>query len=557
MQGCRVAPTTTEPLNCVANFFTKVPRGGVRQRCSAAKLTWRTASIVLGAMVVAQPAFAQTFGQASSAALNAICAGAFPSFTKVTTTSQIPRNFALDPITPDDAKNFLGYTTFDGSQGGPIKAGTLEEANNSVTLQAAPTIKLGANLSRVCQARLPRPMMTQPASPFDGLHACFGQDSSTGNCSDVGGPITSTTSTTTQGSPGAVSSSGGSSLPLARAAAVQERLQQVRNQEEEKLEGRLPSPTYAQNEPANRLGDTEVIPVPPSTPGGFPGAVFVLSPGLSAYLSAGGTAVNHRNNPYEDGYHAVVPEVAVGVDYLITSWMLAGLAFNYSNIDGNYDEGGNFDTNNYGPMIYVTFLPFKGAFINTVFGYTWQDNSNQRLSDPSLGAAGPISADYNTNVYSASILSGYDYPIDNFTVGPRLGASVAHWQTDNFTERGSTGLEMKYSGLNQTSVQSSFGLQASVVIETSFGYLVPQMAAAWVHEYANDARNTQAQFVEASPSPVFTFQREKPARNWADIGIGATAVLPNGLQPFVQFATMQGNDNFVTYGGSAGVRASF
>lgn len=527
----------------------------VKIRHPAAKFIWGTAAILLGAMAVVQPAFGQTFGQASSVALNAICAGAFPSSMNVTTTSTFEDNEGH--AVGADNKKFVGFAD---STTLLIVGGSLSSGNSSVTIRASPSIKLGANLSKICQARLPQTVVMPVPSPLKGLKPCFGTETDDdGNtvCVQVGSTVTSSTSTT-QGSPGTVSGSGGSSLPLARAAVVQERLQQARNQEEEKLqESRLSGSSYAQNEAASRLGDTEVIPVPPSTPGGFPGAVFVLSPGLSAYLSAGGTAVNHRNNPYEGGYDAVVPEVAVGVDYLITSWMLAGLAFNYSNVDGNYDEGGNFDTNNVGPMIYATFLPFKGAFINTVLGYTWQDNSNQRLSDPSLGATGPISADYNTNVYSASILGGYDYPIDNFTIGPRLGASVAHWQTDNFTERGNTGLEMKYSGLNQTSVQSSFGLQASVVIETSFGYLVPQVAAAWVHEYANDARNIQAQFVEASPSPVFTFQREKPARNWADIGIGATAVLRNGLQPFVQFATMQGNDNFVTYGGSAGVRASF
>jgi hypothetical protein len=36
--------------------------------------------------------------------------------------------------------------------------------------------------------------------------------------------------------------------------------------------------------------------------------------------------------------------------------------------------------------------------------------------------------------------------------------------------------------------------------------------------------------------------------------LGGKRQCPNGLQPFVQFATIQGNENFVTYGGTAGVR---
>jgi hypothetical protein len=68
-------------------------------------------------------------------------------------------------------------------------------------------------------------------------------------------------------------------------------------------------------------------------------------------------------------------------------------------------------------------------------------------------------------------------------------------------------------------------------------------------------RAIDARLVEASPAvPSFTFQRERPAGDWASIGLGVSALLPNGLQPFVQFATIQGNENFVSYGGTAGVR---
>jgi outer membrane autotransporter protein len=108
--------------------------------------------------------------------------------------------------------------------------------------------------------------------------------------------------------------------------------------------------------------------------------------------------------------------------------------------------------------------------------------------------------------------------------------------------------------LNQTSVQSSLGVQASVGFETTYGIVVPQAAVAWVHEYANSDRNIDARLVEAPAAPSFTFQREPPARDWASIGLGVSAVLLNGLQPFVQFATIQGNENFVSYGGMAGVR---
>ena len=170
---------------------------------------------------------------------------------------------------------------------------------------------------------------------------------------------------------------------------------------------------------------------------------------------------------------------------------------------------------------------------------------------------GHTSADYSENQYTAGILTGYDHPFGNVTIGPRLGLAFSHEHFESVREEGDTGLELRYNNLDQTSVQSSLGVQASVGFETAYGVVVPQAAVAWVHEYANSDRYIDAQLVEAPAAPSFTFQREPPARDWASIGVGVSAVLPNGLQPFVQFATIQGNENFVTYGGTAGVRLGF
>jgi uncharacterized protein with beta-barrel porin domain len=295
-----------------------------------------------------------------------------------------------------------------------------------------------------------------------------------------------------------------------------------------------------------------------------------LGSGTNVFLSAGAYALNHYNNRYEDGYEAQLPTVTVGADYRVNDSLLAGLAFNYTNYDGTYDDGGGFDKHIFGPLLYATFLPFQGAFANVVLGYARQENRNNRLaSASSCGSPGPpcdpgeepsiseghTSADYSENQYTAGVLAGYDQPFGNVTVGPRLGLAFSYEDFESIKEEGDTGLELRYNNLNQTSVQSSLGVQASVSFETAHGIVVPQAAVAWVHEYANSDRNIDARLVEASPAaPSFTFQREPPARDWASIGLGVSALLTNGLQPFVQFATIQGNENFVSYGGTAGVR---
>jgi outer membrane lipase/esterase len=212
-------------------------------------------------------------------------------------------------------------------------------------------------------------------------------------------------------------------------------------------------------------------------------------------------------------------------------------------------------------LLYATYLPFDRAFINAVLGYSRNENTNNRKVVTPLGGEPPFtgrtSADYDENQYSATIQAAYDHPIDNFTIGPRLGFAYGYSQVGSFKEKGNTGLELRYSGLDQTSVQTSLGAAATVAIAIPYGVLLPQASVAWVHEYANDARNIHARFVDAPGSPRFTFQRERPARDWANIALGVSASLVNGMQPFAQFQTVQGNDNFVSYGGTAGLRFSF
>jgi uncharacterized protein YhjY with autotransporter beta-barrel domain len=357
---------------------------------------------------------------------------------------------------------------------------------------------------------------------------------------------------------GGVFSSIGESPESAGVLSIEQRLQFDREAEEEKIEGRKSGYTYVRGNTdfAQREGGLQL----PPADGASPNVVFGLGSGTSVFFSAGAYALSHRNNRFEDGYEAQLPTVTVGADYRVNEWLLAGLAFNYTNYDGTYDDAGGFDKNIFGPLLYATFMPFEGAFANVVLGYARQENHNNRLAaassedSPAPVPFGHTSADYSENQYTAGILAGYDHPFGNVTIGPRLGLSFSHEQFGSLREEGDTGLELRYKNLDQTSVQSSLGVQASVDFETAYGVVIPQGVVAWVHEYANSDRYIDARLVEAPAAPSFKFQREPPARDWASIGVGVSAVLPNGLQPFVQFATIQGNENFVTYGGTAGVR---
>ena len=359
---------------------------------------------------------------------------------------------------------------------------------------------------------------------------------------------------------GGVSAAPATVSPQAAAGpAIERRLQAVRESEERRRDVGLARAIPAAYTRDHALAVDGELQLPPAG-GATPEIVIGQAQGFSVFASAGATALNHHNNEFEDGYEALLPTATLGADYWISPRLLAGGAFNYTNSDGTYDDGGGFDKDIFSPALYATFVPFDRAFVNAVLGYSRNENTNRRkvfFTRATTPFSGHTSADYSENQYSAGLQAGYDHPVDNFTIGPRLGFAFGHSQVDSFKEKGNTGAELRYSGLDQTSVQTSLGAAATVAIAIPYGVLLPQASASWVHEYANDARNIDARYVEAPSSPTFTFQREHPARNWANIGLGVSASLLNGMQPFAQFQTIQGNDNFVSYGGTAGLRFSF
>ena len=342
-------------------------------------------------------------------------------------------------------------------------------------------------------------------------------------------------------------------------SAIERRLQTVRESEERRRRSGTTQATYA-----SYLGDaiqTDDRRLQLPRPGGA-GAEIAVGPahGLSLFFSGGASVLQHHKNRFEDGYTAHQPTVTIGADYLFTPRFLGGAAFNYTRVDGTYDSAGDFDNDIFSPSLYGLFLPFDGAFVSAILSYARNESSNRRkvvIPTNVTVVTGQARGEYVEHRALAEFQAGYDHPLGNFTVGPRLGFAIGHSHVDAFSEDGDSGGELRYSDFDRTSVQSKLGVAATVTIRIPGGVLLPQANIAWVHEYANDERDVKARFIHASPSSSFIFRHERPARDWASIVVGVSASFVGGAQPFVQFVTVQGNKNFVSYGGVAGLRFSF
>lgn len=293
-------------------------------------------------------------------------------------------------------------------------------------------------------------------------------------------------------------------------------------------------------------------------------ATFNLPSGLGLFISGDVEALNRDRTTFGDGFDSTVWGATIGGDFQFNDRLIAGTAFNYINRDGDFDGGGDFSTNSYGALAYGSFMPIPAMFLDVALGYTRHNYLVERpVSYIEAGSGDTIggrsSSNSNGNEFNIRVVAGYDHSVGNITVGPRIGINYVRTKIDDYTEDGG-GLALSYEDQTIHSLQTTVGLQGSIAINTSYGVWVPQATADYIHEFENDRRSIDVQFEGDNRTAAqggiskFSFNNDKPDRDFFNFGIGTILVLPNGIQPFVNFRIMAGNDQFDNYGGTVGVR---
>ena len=313
--------------------------------------------------------------------------------------------------------------------------------------------------------------------------------------------------------------------------------------------------------------------------------------GLSIFASAGYESFNKDVTEFESGYNSHIIRVTIGGDYKITKHLFAGLAFDYFGQHGDFKGGGNFDTNSYGILAFSSLFPSQHTFVNITTGFARQSYERTRLASltdeetgtPILQIEGPILGNYMGNTYRAGVIAGYNHkiktcqidicPITPF-ITPYVGLNWLRTEYGAYSETGSarqgaliqpggislgdqTGLEMRFDKDYQTSLISSIGVAASMMIETNIGLVVPQIAAEWQYQFLNNQRTVTVGFAQDLRQKRFSFQTDQPDRTSFTIETGVVTLLPNGMQPFANFRVLLGHSFYENYGIVGGIRYSF
>ena len=301
-----------------------------------------------------------------------------------------------------------------------------------------------------------------------------------------------------------------------------------------------------------------------------------LGENVSLFISGNIESLDRDRTTFADGYDSNIAGVTVGGDYRVSQAAIAGGSFTYPNINGDFKSGGGFRTNSYGGNIYGSFLPAKGFFLDVIGGFAYKDYSVSRLA--SYGEifmpgsirtfSGAINSQTEGKEITARVILGYERKVQSVTVGPIIGVNYSYTHVNGYTESdggtaevfgasGAQGLRLRYGDEDISSLQSTLGIQGNVAISTAVGVFIPHFQANYIHEFMNHQRSIDVQFAEdnrGANATSFGFQTDKPVRDWFDLNLGLHAVFPNGVQPFVNFRAMVGNEQFNNFAGTVGIR---
>jgi outer membrane lipase/esterase len=260
--------------------------------------------------------------------------------------------------------------------------------------------------------------------------------------------------------------------------------------------------------------------------------------GFSVFASADYQKFDKDTTRFETGFDRDTAGATVGADYLFRNGFVLGAAVSYAREFGHYDGGGGFDHDAYGVLVYSSIVPIPNMFVDVAAGYTRKDYSYDRrvnLTVNALNVSGATSGDTDGNEFRVGVNTGYDFLLGRFTVGPRIGITYRETTIDGYRESGHTGLELVYDNQNIQSLITTAGLFGSVALSTGFGVIVPQATAEYVHEFLDDQRSVGFRLAKDLGQRRFLYQTDPPDRDYVNLGVGVSMVLPNGLQPFLNF----------------------
>lgn len=257
----------------------------------------------------------------------------------------------------------------------------------------------------------------------------------------------------------------------------------------------------------------------------------------------------------QNGYDLRTKGLTVGADYRLPGDSVVGLAAGFMNANTDLaDAGGSQSARGYSLSAYGSFVPAPSAYID-VIAHAGGNKYDTRRRE--IEASVPV--DYNSNTrgnqFAFAISAGADFNSGPLTMNPYLRVDYVNATINQFSESGGSGA-VAVGDLSLKSTIATLGAQVNYAISTSWGVLMPNARLELQRLLQGDGRNVGAQLV-ADPNVNAQVPLETVDKNYGNVSLGVSAVLPRGVSGFANYERLFGREGYSNSKYTIGLRFEF
>jgi autotransporter-associated beta strand protein len=287
----------------------------------------------------------------------------------------------------------------------------------------------------------------------------------------------------------------------------------------------------------------------PEGKGGTP--VFAPTPDnrWGVFLTGLGEFTDVSDTPNAAGYNVDTGGFTFGVDYRVTPNIALGLTAGYAHTSVNPTGGGRIDVNGGKLGAYATFFG-NGFYLDTAATGGPSGYNTHRAALQGSANGSTDGADFN-----ALVAGGYDWKAGSLSIGPTASFQYSYTGLGGFSETGSLA-PLKFPDQNTESERTAFGAKASYEWKVGKIILIPQVSAAWQHEFGDTAYSIVSGFATGAGNN-FTVTGPEIGRDSLLIGAGATVIWNDRVSTYLYYDGEVARTNYESHNVSGGVRITF
>ena len=261
----------------------------------------------------------------------------------------------------------------------------------------------------------------------------------------------------------------------------------------------------------------------------------------------------------EEGFNFRTRGVTAGADYRFSSATVFGGALGYARSDVDLDaNGGGLDASGLSLSLYGTYYRTQSLYFDAVLNYAGNDYKQTRNIDYTVGSTHiqeTARSDTASKLVALSVGGGYEFTAESGASAEislrlhRLASTI-----DGYTETGANALDLTLDDQTIRVLTSSLGTRGSWPLNFKWGVLIPQLDLSWQHEFDSGAHQIKGHFVNDQFATTFAFDTDEPDRDYFQLGLGASAIIPGGKTAFLQYQTTLGRADYRDYNVALGMR---